>query len=794
MATLTRGDRLCGRYTLIAKLGTGGHSEVWHARDLVRRDEVALKILKQDLGEKPEAWALLEHEHAVASELGHPGILKVYEPQRCEGHAILPMAYAPGGDLSALRGAAYTRVVPVLIAIAQALEHAHGRGVVHRDLKPGNVLLDGEGNVLIADFGVASFSGGSPYADHGSPFSASPQALRGEPPTPADDIYGLGTLAYELLTGYPPFYPQFELSRMLEEPVTEVKSIAPAPPRLIELVLRMLAKAPERRPADMRAVIDELHASLHDTVTIESETINIPLPPLSEEAAALAAPTGPLPEMPRGGSADDVVVELPELQIDEPGRGSRLGVRRGRSRTGAILSVITLLAALGVVFFVLPRHAPKVATPATDAAAIPAAAPDTGPSPEMLAEAEFAQQLETLRDDAAKRLETLEAEAASVWGGEEFAAAKAESERLASRADEATPAELVPVYGALVAALSVIESKRPAALAAQLKAGDEAIVANDPVAARSAYELALRIEPDNAQAVTGLQRVTTLEVALPLIAQAVASSAAGNTSEAIDFYRQALAADPQNLVARAGLDRAQGAVSTNEYARTLANGFSALEAGDLGAARLAFERAASMQPGERAPQDGLAQVAAAEQAREADANQSRARELERAERWADALAIYEAVLAKDSTLGYAQAGRERAGSRAELARRLQRLIDEPDRLATSSVRTEAGQLLEAARAAEPQGPVIRSQIARLELLLPAYDQAVSVALESDNATEVTIQRVGALGAFLRREIELKPGRYTLLGTRAGYRDIRREVTIAPGSAPQTITISCVEPI
>lgn len=794
MATLTRGDRLCGRYTLIAKLGTGGHSEVWHARDLVRRDEVALKILKQDLGEKPEAWALLEHEHAVASQLGHPGILKVHEPQRCEGHAILPMAYAPGGDLSALRGAAYRRVVPALIGIAQALEHAHGRGVVHRDLKPGNVLLDGEGNVLIADFGVASFSGGSPYADHGSPFSASPQALRGEPPTPADDIYGLGTLAYELLTGYPPFYPQFELARVLEEPVMELKTVTAAPPRLIELVLRMLAKAPERRPADMRAVIDELHASLHDTVTLESETINIPLPPLSDAAAALAAPTGPLPDMPRGGSADDLVVELPELQIDEPGRGSRSASRRHRSRAGAILSVVTLLVAIGVVIFVLPRYAPKVASPSSDVAAVAPASAGTDPSPEAVAEAEFAQQLETLREDAAKRLEALEAGAASVWGGEAFAAAKAESERLAVRADEAAPAELVPPYAALVASLTTIESKRPDALAAQLTSGDEAIAANDPVAARSAFELALRIEPDNAQATAGLQRVTTLEVALPLIAQAAVSAAAGNTSEAIDFYRQALAADPQNLVARAGLDRAQGTVSTNEYARTLANGFSALDAGDLGAARLAFERAASMQPGERAPQDGLSQVAAAEQSREADANQARARELERAERWADALALYDAVLAKDSTLGYALEGRERAGARAELSRRLQRLIDDPDRLSTSSVRNEAAQLLEVARAAEPQGPVIRSQIARLELLLPAYDQVVNVALESDNATEVTIQRVGALGAFLRREIELKPGRYTLLGTRAGYRDIRREITIAPGSTPPTITISCVEPI
>ena len=152
------------------------------------------------------------------------------------------------------------------------------------------------------------------------------------------------------------------------------------------------------------------------------------------------------------------------------------------------------------------------------------------------------------------------------------------------------------------------------------------------------------------------------------------------------------------------------------------------------------------------------------------------------------------MLARDPTLQFAQAGRERAAPRAELARRLQLIIDRPERLGTPAVRQEADQLLETARATTPSGPVLRSQVARIELLLPEYDKAVRVAFESDNATSVTIQRVGALGSFLRREIELKPGRYTVTGTREGFRDVRREVTIEPGAAVQTISVSCVEPI
>src|ERR1700746_2752495 len=135
------------------------------------------------------------------------------------------MELATGGDLRRLRGASYTAIVPVLIEVAQALEHAHEQGVIHRDLKPGNVLFDARGRVKLGDFGV---SGRAP--DPGtdamirglSPFTASPEQLRGEAPTPADDIYGLGALAYELLSGYPPYYPHFDIRRAQEEPVPKL--------------------------------------------------------------------------------------------------------------------------------------------------------------------------------------------------------------------------------------------------------------------------------------------------------------------------------------------------------------------------------------------------------------------------------------------------------------------------------------------------------------------------------------------------------------------------------------------
>lgn len=795
MPNLARGDRLCGRFTLMAKIGVGGHSEVWRARDIVRREDVALKILKRD-PESAGAWAVFEHEYAVAHELGHPGILKLYEPQNCDGTLVLPMALAPGGDLGVLRGESYTRIVPALIEIAQALEHAHGRGVVHRDLKPGNVLLDEAGHTLIADFGVASTAGSSPYADHGSPFCASPQALRGEPPTPSDDIYGLGTLAYELLSGYPPFYPRFEARRVLEEPVAELKPIRPVPPRLIALVMRMLAKNRDARPATMRAVIDELHASLHDTVTIESEIL---------ADAAVTAPDPPTPASTapivgegittNGGAAPDegtMAIELPgpaDEVFVSPTRAPPPAVHhKPRRRMGLWLGLALAASAIGIVFFVLPRLAPP------PSAALMPEAPPVAKVDKESAQADTAKVLEALEAGIAKRLANIEGRAAAAWGGTEFAAVKKSVDAATARAADGDVAAATADFQAIGKRLAGIESEAPAALAGQLRSGAAALDAGEPARARSAFELARRIDASNEVAAAGLKRAQALETAMPLVAQAANAASAGRAAEAIELYEKALVADAGNGAARDGLAQARSALGASEYARVLASGFNALRAGDLERAREDFGRASAMQPGASAPREGLEQLAAAEQAHAGDVARERAATLEESERWAEALTLYDEVLARDPSLQFAQAGRARTAPRAELARRLQLVIDRPDRLATEAVRAETEQLLDAARAATPSGPVIRSQVARIELLLPAYDKAVRIAFESDNATDITIQRVGALGTFLHREIELKPGRYTIMGTREGFRDVRREITIAPGSTGQTISVTCVEPI
>jgi serine/threonine-protein kinase len=272
------GQRICNRYVLESRIGSGGHGEIWSAIDEHDGQTVALKFLREDLAASVESWAILNHESQMARRLNHPGILRTGTPIRDGERTLLPMEFAGGGDLKRLRGQSYLRSVPVLIRIAEILSHAHARGVVHRDLKPGNVLFDGQGAVRLTDFGAAGLSGTRHSHAQGSPFSASPQQLQDLPAAPADDIYGLGALAYELLSGQPP--------RMQNGVVPEMTPAQAVPAPLTALVMRMLDAEPAARPASMHAVIEGLNQALSDTLAVDG-TAGLPvLPSLSMPPAA----------------------------------------------------------------------------------------------------------------------------------------------------------------------------------------------------------------------------------------------------------------------------------------------------------------------------------------------------------------------------------------------------------------------------------------------------------------------------------------------------------------------------
>ena len=241
------------KYEPLRVLGSGGAGTVVLARDRSLGRLVALKFLT---GRSPELFERFRREARRMARLQHPAIVAVHEFDVHAGRAFLAMDYVDGGSLAGARFEP-RELVRVLRPVVSALEHAHALGIVHRDVKPENVLLDRRGRAFLGDFGLAldlEDDACTPLVA-GTPLSMSPEQTRGEPARPASDVFSLGVTLYRQLTREWPFR-----GRTLADLLHAIAHATPRPPRELEprvpgaleaIVLRCLAKEPERRFASM---------------------------------------------------------------------------------------------------------------------------------------------------------------------------------------------------------------------------------------------------------------------------------------------------------------------------------------------------------------------------------------------------------------------------------------------------------------------------------------------------------------------------------------------------------------
>ena len=230
------------------------------------------------------------------------------------------------------------------------------------------------------------------------------------------------------------------------------------------------------------------------------------------------------------------------------------------------------------------------------------------------------------------------------------------------------------------------------------------------------------------------------------------------------------------------------------FSRAIAAGLAALDAGDLDGARQAFESAASISPGSTEATDGLSRVAAAEQLETIAEHRRRAGVFEAEEDWGRAKAEYAAVLALDPAIRFAQEGEARASERESATRALDEYLSRSDRLSTEAVLEEARDAVERARQIADPGPALTDRISRLEREIEIAATPVRVVLISDGLTEVLVYRVGRLGRFERRELDLRPGTYTVVGARQGYRDVRHQLRVAADGSTTPLTVLCEEEV
>ena len=250
------------RYEMQQRIGRGGMAEVYLARDILLDRLVAIKVLFPEYATDPLFVERFRREAQSAANLNHPNIVSVYDWGRSENTYFMAMEYVPGrtlaealhdvGVISAMKAA------EIGIEVAAALSFAHRNNVVHRDIKPGNILIGSSGQLKVADFGIARALGSASDSSltqagavMGTAAYFSPEQAQGAQPDPRSDLYSLGVVLYEMVAGRPPFVGDTPLAiayKQVHEDPTPLHEFAPDVPRAFEaIVARLLTKDPDRR-------------------------------------------------------------------------------------------------------------------------------------------------------------------------------------------------------------------------------------------------------------------------------------------------------------------------------------------------------------------------------------------------------------------------------------------------------------------------------------------------------------------------------------------------------------------
>ncbi|OAV60554.1 hypothetical protein A6F49_11405 [Enteractinococcus helveticum] len=250
---------LGGRYELTDRIAIGGMGEVWKARDTVLGRIIAIKILKEEYTGDPNFLRRFRAEAQHTALLNHPGVANVFDYGEEEGSGYLVMELVPGDPLSAIldreKVLSPDRTLSIIAQTARALSAAHAQGLVHRDVKPGNLIIDAKNRVKVTDFGIARLADQVPLTATGQVMGTAqylaPEQATGQQATGASDIYSLGIIGYESLAGHRPFTGESQiaiaLAQVNDDPPPLPDSI-PEPVRA--LIMSMLSKEPEDRPAD----------------------------------------------------------------------------------------------------------------------------------------------------------------------------------------------------------------------------------------------------------------------------------------------------------------------------------------------------------------------------------------------------------------------------------------------------------------------------------------------------------------------------------------------------------------
>jgi serine/threonine protein kinase/tetratricopeptide (TPR) repeat protein len=799
MPDLKKNQILHSRFSLNEMIGEGGMGQVWLVWDLELEIQVAIKILNPQLTSKPDSINLLKNECRNTRRLVHPNIVRIFDFHRFKDLAFISMEYIDGRDLTTYRRQFEhinpAEIIKLIKPVINALGYAHDLGLVHRDVKASNILLDRQKTPRLTDFGIAGvFKSGHnalEITSGGSLFCMSPQQLGGGQPSPSDDIYALGVLLYELFTGYPPFYPDISRNKILHEipaPISQkldqVAVDANIPRSLENLIEQMLAKMPDERPASMQEINDRLKR-------IGNKQMDQTLPPDGINAV-------PVKDKPVLSQAEIITPVSVTPRVTR--KGAPLSARNNLVKGLTLITTFVFLVAGGLWLWQYlasnppgEPQAPQTVSEQNHAApkktpAMPEVLPEKAPDPAMLA-AEKDQAEQKLADFMQVKQE-LEAKGVSQWANEAYR----EMMQLSEEADrflvENDYIAAAGKYEAAAAKAQVLAGRVEPTLKQLLDEGRMALNQGNAELAQQKFNVALLIDPNNALAQQSLQRAQKLEAVMRLMKSGNRHEKDGNISFAHADYQEALQLDPESKEARKALARIKGQIKDREFQALMSEGLTALHNNNYELARVKLLKAKSFRPNSREAKDALAQVDQSIRLANIESYRQKAIAAEQAESWEQALNAYQQALKIDPNVQFAELGKQRSLKFIRIDTRINFFLKQPAALESDRQLDNAIQLIAEIEEINSKGPRLKGQFDKLTRLVDAAQTPVKIILESDNFTEVAVYKVGKLGRFASQELSLRPGTYTVVGTRDGYQDVRKKIIIKPGQGPIRIAVKC----
>ncbi len=799
MPHFKKDDILLSRFALRDMIGQGGMGQVWLVWDRELEIQIAAKILNPQLMSDPNRVSLLKNECRNTRRLAHPNIVRVFDFHRTEDLAFISMEYVDGPNMAIYRRRFEqintSQIIQLIKPVVNALGYAHGMGLVHRDVKAGNILVDRQQTPRLTDFGIAGvFKSGHNALDitsGGSLFCMSPQQLDGQRPAPSDDIYALGVLLYEMFTGYPPFYPDITRDRIRQETPAPVNQRlrqlavdANISDPMEKLISGMLAKMPAERPAGMREIEERLDRILS---------------PGGDRTPGPARPTAADIAARQTSDRSEMITPLKVTPITVR-KGLSASTRGNLIKGAALVAAFVFLLAGGFWLWHYlagrgaqplrsdkpPGETPQAAQKKTPE--LPPAQPDKVPDPAgIAAEKEQAEQ----KLAAFMQLkQQLEASGVSLWGNEmyrQMSQLADEADRLLIERNYIAAAE--KYTGAAARARELVDRMAPT-LKQLLDEGQMALDEGSGKLAEEKFTTALLIDPENRLARDNLQRAKNTDAVMRLLASGNQHENAGKIYAARADYQEALRLDSASKNAGQALARVNSQISEQEFQQLMSEGLTALHSNNYQLASTKLRKAQAYRPESREVKDALTQVDQAIRLSRIETHRSQAAAAERSEKWQQALDAYQQVLKIDANVQFAVQGKQSALKRIQIDERLNFFLQQPAVLESDRQLENALQLIDEIEAIDSKGPRLKDQHAKLVRIVDAAKTPVKVILESDTFTEVAVYKVGKLGRFATRELSLRPGSYTVVGTRDGYQDVRKKIIIKPEQGPTRVTIRC----